>query len=107
VTEPHLVPEAGGLLGTRYVMAAQVSHDNGQHWEGYRELQYTGPDATQDYASLFVDGETVHITHYRVNCTAQKRQCNNQGDRYAQYIRLPASFFLSSPLSLSDSPEGV
>jgi hypothetical protein len=66
VTEPHLIPAAGGLLGTRYVLAAQISRNGGRSWEGYTELQYTGANHTQDYASLFVDSDkdhTVHITH--------------------------------------------
>ena len=67
LTEPHLLPEAGGLLGTRYVLAAQVSHDEGRSWGGYRELQYTGAAHTQDYASIFVDDQTVHITRCKSN----------------------------------------
>lgn len=92
LTEPHLIPAAGGLLGTRFVIAAQVSHDDGRTWTGYRELQYTGKLHTQDYPSILVDGDTVHISHYRINCTGQ---CSVQGKRHAQYIKLPASFFLS------------
>ena len=100
LTEPHLIPVAQGLLGTRFVIAAQVSHDSGRTWTGYRELQYTGGNHTQDYASIFVDGEMVHITHYRINCTDH---CDNQGKRFAQYIKLPASFFLSD--STADGPQ--
>ena len=48
LTEPHILPFAGGCLGTRFVIASQVSHDDGQTWENYKELQYTGADATQD-----------------------------------------------------------
>ena len=95
VTEPHLIPVAGGLLGTRYVLAAQVSFDDGASWVGYQELQYTGSDATQSYASLFVDGGAVHISHYRIDCTGAHTgdRCIG-GWRFAQYVKLQVDFFL-------------
>ena len=76
VTEPHIIPCAGGLLGKRFVLACQISRDNGisvtllaydlrgapdtfsrlvcihAQWTNYKEVQYTGPDATQDCKSI-------------------------------------------------------
>ena len=105
--EPHLIPAAGGLLGTRCVLAVswQVSfNDGGGHttWVQYQyqALQYTGAanHATQDYPSIFVNGGTVHISHYRVECAGPCREAAVQdcGKPSSTSSAAPASFFLAA-----------
>jgi hypothetical protein len=89
VTEPHFNPSQT-LLGTRFILATQLSTDQGNSWRHYRNLQFTGKDASENsYCSIFVDaGDIVHFTHYRVH--------QAHSFRNAQYVRLNMSSFEAS-----------
>eukprot|EP00035_Acanthoeca_spectabilis_P006967 m.130991 g.130991 ORF g.130991 m.130991 type:complete len:486 (-) comp13740_c0_seq2:87-1544(-) len=64
VTEPHFtgIP---WTLGSRVVLALQVSRDGGATWAQYRQLESTDASAEYSYCSVFPDDQTqsLHIVY--------------------------------------------
>ena len=67
-----------------------VSAMQSAHCAPQRHTNNTGYDCIATDPSLYVDGETVYITHYRINASLPKPA---GGYRFAVFMKLPASYF--------------